>query len=361
MTNEYQSAAFTGIGGWPAVLSQLFARGDLSRETTTLAFGEILAGRAEPVQIAAFVAALRTKGETVDEIAGCIQAMREHGQPLAPIPGAIDTCGTGGDRSGTINVSTCAALIAAACGAKVVKHGNRAASSRTGSADVLEALGVVIELGPTGVEACVEASGLGFCFAPRYHPAMRHAGPVRRELGAATIFNILGPLANPARVTRQAVGVGDPTMAEKMLDVLVTNGAEHALVFYGHDGLDELSTVANSTVFESHLDETGHRSRTTYEVDPRKLGLGPAALDMLRGGEAAENANRIRLLLEGERGPQRDLILLNGAAALIVAGIASNLEDGLTLGESAIDSGRAADVLERFVVASKAAAEAALI
>jgi anthranilate phosphoribosyltransferase len=360
MTDQYESAAFAAVGGWPTILSQLFARTDLSRETTALAFGEILAGRAEPAQIAAFVAALRTKGETVDEIAGCVQAMRDHGELLAPIPGAIDTCGTGGDRSGTINVSTCAALIAAACGAKVVKHGNRAASSRTGSADVLEALGVVIELGPKGVESCVEASGVGFCFAPRYHPAMRHAGPVRRELGAATIFNILGPLANPARVTRQAVGVGDPKMAEKMLDVLVANGAEHALVFYGHDGLDELSTVTNSTVFESHLDASGSRSRTSYEIDPRELGIGPAALDMLRGGEATENAGRVRLLLEGERGPQRDLILLNGAAALVVAGLAKDLAEGLTLGETAIDSGAAQGVLERLVTASKAAAEAGL-
>src|SRR5437667_10277346 len=229
---------------------------------------DVLAGDATPSQIAGFIVALRIKGETVEEMTGLLRTMLEFGErvtvPEAVLQGLVDTCGTGGDRSGTINVSTIAGLVVAGAGAPVCKHGNRAASSACGSADVLEALGVVADLGPHGVARCIAEAGIGFCFAPRYHPAMRHAGPVRRELGVPTVFNFLGPLANPARVRRQVLGVSDKNMAEKMAAVLRARGAERALVVFGHDGLDELTTTTTSTVVE--LCEDGELRR--YELDP---------------------------------------------------------------------------------------------
>ncbi len=351
-------AGFAELGGWPGVFSRIFSRDDLQADEADAVFGEILEGRAEPSQIAAFAAALRTKGETVAEMTGFVAAMRRHGESveIGDAGAAVDTCGTGGDRSGTINVSTVASCVVAGAGAPVVKHGNRAASSRSGSADVLEALGVVVDLGPAGVARCVAEAGFGFCFAPRFHPALRHAAPVRRELGVATVFNFLGPLANPARVGRQVVGVGDPAMAEKMLGVLEANGVRHAMVLYGHDGLDELSTVAASTVLESYLDGAGARVRRVVEVDARALGLARASADDLRGGDAAENAGRSLAILSGERGPQRDLVVLNAAAGLVVAGLAPDLEGGLKLAEETLDSGAAREVLERLVEASRRAA-----
>ncbi|MCU1494037.1 MAG: Anthranilate phosphoribosyltransferase [Acidimicrobiaceae bacterium] len=323
------------------------------------AFEEILAGRATPAQTAAFAAALRTKGETVEELTGFVAAMRAYGETVTVSATAIDTCGTGGDRSGTINVSTLAALVAAGAGAKVCKHGGRAATSKTGSADVLEALGVVIDLGPAGVERCVEEAGMGFCLAVRYHPAMRHAATVRRELGTATVFNFLGPLVNPGRVSRQTLGVGDPTMAEKMVGVLRANGAVRAMVFFGHDGLDELSTVAPSTVIEIVADASGETDTRTYVVDPARLGLSPANPDSLRGGDPRENADRAREILSGADGPQRDLVALNAAAALVVAGLADDLAAGLDLACTALDSGAAAATLDKLVAVSSAAAEEA--
>ncbi|MGH9222833.1 MAG: anthranilate phosphoribosyltransferase, partial [Acidimicrobiales bacterium] len=233
------------LGGWPAILGALTKGSDLSAEQAGAALAEILEGAATPSQVAGFCIALRMKGETVVEMAGLIDTMLAFA-PRVPLPlslDLVDTCGTGGDRSGTINVSTLAAMIVAGAGAPVCKHGNRSASSACGSADVLEALGVSIDLGPSGVAACVQEAGMGFCFAPRFHAALRHAGPTRRELGVPTVFNFLGPLANPARVRRQALGVSDPAMAERMLGVLQANGAHRALVVYGHDGLDELSTT----------------------------------------------------------------------------------------------------------------------
>ncbi|HZQ59199.1 MAG TPA: anthranilate phosphoribosyltransferase [Acidimicrobiales bacterium] len=343
------------IGGWPAVLAPLCAGADLSREEAAAAMAEILRGDATPAQIAAFAVGLRIKGETVAEMSGLVGAMLEFAEPV-PLSAetravVIDTCGTGGDRSGTINVSTIAAFVAAGAGAKVCKHGNRAASSKAGSADVLEALGVAIDLGPADVGRCVEEAGMGFCFAARFHAALRHAVPVRRELGVPTVFNFLGPLANPARVRRQVVGVSDPRMAEKVLGVLGANGAEHAFVVYGHDGLDELSTSATSTVHELRGGET-----RTFTVDPKALGLAAAGRDEVLGGDAAANAAFARAVLDGTPGPMRDIVVLNAAAALVVGGQCADLEGGVATAQAAIDSGRAAAVLEALARVSTAAA-----
>jgi anthranilate phosphoribosyltransferase len=271
---------------------------------------------------------------------------------LPPGVEVIDTCGTGGDRSHSINVSTIAAFVAAGAGAKVCKHGNRAASSAAGSADVLEALGVVIDLGPAGVARCITEAGMGFCFAPRYHAASRHAVPVRRALGVPTVFNFLGPLANPAHPRRQVVGVSDPAMAEKVLGVLEANGATRAMVVYGHDGLDELTTTTTSTVVSLEGGEV-----RTLVVDPTALGLDRPPLDQLRGGDPATNAALARQVLEGEQGPHRDVVLLNAAAAVVVAGLAGDLPAGLEQAAHSIDSGRAGEVLDRLVDVSKAVAE----
>lgn len=350
MRDDGGSRAFPG---WPVVLGRLMARSDLTAEEAGAALGEILAGRASPAHIAAFAVALRVKGESVEEISGLVSAMLEHAEPVpvaaADVDGLIDTCGTGGDRSGSINVSTLAALVAAGAGARVCKHGNRAASSASGSADVLEALGVAIELPPEGVVHCLQQAGMAFCFAPKFHPALRHAAPVRRELGVPTVFNFLGPVANPARVRRQVIGVSDPAMAGKLMGALTARGAIRALVVYGHDGLDELSTTAPSTVLDLSEGEV-----RTYEVDPATLGLSPATAGDVRGGDPETNAAIVRRVLDGERGPHRDITLLNGAAALVVAGMAADLTEGLGLAEGAIDEGRAGAVLERLVEASNA-------
>lgn len=347
--------AFDDIGGWPGVFSRLFGNSDLSADEASCAFNEILEGRATPSQIGAFVAALRTKGETIEEMTGLVGSMRDHCEVVSLNVDAIDTCGTGGDRSGTINVSTAAALVIATAGAKVCKHGGRAASSLSGSADVLEALGVAIELGPGGVARCVEEVGIGFCFAPRYHSAMRHAIPVRKELGVATVFNFLGPLANPARVSRQVVGVGDATMAEKLLGVLEANGARHAMVVFGHDGMDELSTVAVSSVLETFVDSSGKRHQRSYEIDPAMLGLAPSELSNLRGGDATQNAELLRAIVSGHPGRQRDIVALNAAAGLIVSGRVDDFEAGLELAEATLTSGAVRDVLERFIAVSQSA------
>jgi anthranilate phosphoribosyltransferase len=240
-----------------------------------------------------------------------------------------------------------AALVVAGAGAKVCKHGNRSQTSQCGSADLLEALGVVIDLGPAGVAACVERAGMGFCFAPRYHPAFRHVGPTRRELGVPTVFNFLGPVANPARVRRQVLGVSDPAMAAKLVGVLMTQGAARSLVVYGHDGLDELSTITPSTVTELRDGEV-----RTYDVDPAALGLKPATLEDIQGGDPTTNAGLARRVLDGEPGPRRDFILLNAAAGLVAAGVADHLAEGLDAAAASVDGGGAAAVLERLVAVS---------
>ena len=352
--------AVDAVGGWPAVLGRLFRREDLSADETTAALDSVLAGEASPTLVAAFLAGLRTKGETVEELSGLFRAMRAKAEPLAIEGELVDTCGTGGDRSGTINVSTISALVVAAAGAKVCKHGNRAISSAAGSADVLEALGVVVDLGPVGVERCVASAGMGFCFAPRFHPAMRHVAPVRRELGVATVFNFLGPLVNPAGAKRQLVGVGDPTMAERMLAVLEASGTIHAMVVFGHDGLDELSTVTTSTVLETVRGgeaATGY-TRRSFEVDPRAYGLGQVELADLQGGPPALNAELATEILAGETGPRRDFVLLNAGAALVVAGLTNDIGTGIDLAASMLDSGKAAAALELLVTVSNSAAAA---
>lgn len=343
------------LGGWPAVLGAVMARRDLTGGEAAAAMHDILSGAATPAQIAGFLVGLRMKGETAEEMAGLLDAMLAHAERV-PVEDAlrdrlVDTCGTGGDRRHTVNVSTAAALVVAGAGAPVCKHGNRAASSAAGSADVLEALGVAIDLGPEGVARCIAEAGIGFCFAPRFHPAMRHAGPARRELGVPTVFNFLGPLANPARVRRQVLGVSDPAMAERVVGVLRAEGARRALVVYGHDGLDELTTTTTSTVFDLADGEL-----RVYAVDPAELGLPAASLDQLRGGDAAANAAALLRVLDGERGPVRDLVVLNAAAGLVAAGVVEGLPEGVELAGAAIDDGRAAAALERLVAVSKAAA-----
>ncbi|HEX3539776.1 MAG TPA: anthranilate phosphoribosyltransferase [Acidimicrobiales bacterium] len=341
------------LGGWPFILSRLASGGDLSAGEAAAAVADVFEGNATPSQLAAFIFGLRCKGETVEEMTGLVRAMLESAV-LVPLPPelaarVVDTCGTGGDRSGTINVSTIAAFVVAGAGIPVCKHGNRSISSKAGSADVLESLGVVIDLGPSGVAACVVEAGIGFCFAPRYHPSMRHAGPTRRELGVPTVFNYLGPLANPARVRRQVVGVSDPAMAEKMMGVLAANGATDTLVVFGHDGLDELTTTDCSTV----LCRRG-AAVTSYQVDPVALGLPLVSRASLLGGDAATNADLAQRILAGEKGPQRDIVLLNAAAGLVVGGAADDLASGLVIAASVIDDGRAGACLSRLVAVSQA-------
>lgn len=337
---------------WPDVLGPLVAGEDLSPEVVEWAMSTILSGDATDAQIAGFALALRAKGETPVELASLVRTMLAFAETVNVADGAIDTCGTGGDRSGTVNVSTMAALVAVGAGATVVKHGNRAMSSRCGSADVLDALGVNIELGPEGVERCVAEAGIGFCFAQRFHPALRFAGPARQELGVRTTFNFLGPLANPARVRRQVVGVSDPSMAERIIATLSVLGAERAMVFYGHDGLDELTTTTTSTVLSLADGAVSH-----FDVDPSRFGFVPADPADLAGGDAAANAAVVHAVLGGETGAVRDLVLLNAAAGIVVAGIVDDLGAGIDAARDAVDSGRAARALESFVAASAAASE----
>ncbi len=342
-------SVFAELGGWPGVLGRLVGGATLSGAEAEAVMGEVLEGEATPAQIAALVVALRARGETVEEVAGFARAMIEHAEPLVLASEAVDVVGTGGDRLRSINVSTIAAFLVAGAGVPVCKHGNRAQSSAVGTADVLEALGVAVDLGPQGVARCVAEVGMGFCFAPRFHPAMRHAGPVRRELGIPTVFNFLGPLANPARVRRQLVGVSDPAMAATMAGVLGANGSERAMVVYADDGLDELSVTSPSTVLEVTGGPDGRSETRTWRLDPEALGFPPATLDDLRGGDAEFNAAVIRAVLGGERGPRRDIGVLNAGAALVVAGRATDLAEGIVLAEGAADSGRAAGVLEALV------------
>ena len=339
------------------ILADLTRGTDLSADAVDAAVGEIFEGRVSDMQAAAFIVALRTKGETESELAALVRAMHRFATHVDVPEGAIDTCGTGGDRSGTINVSTMAALIAAGAGARVVKHGNRAASSQAGSADVLEELGVAIELGPQGVARCVEEAGVGFCFARRYHPGMRFLGPARAEIGVPTTFNFLGPLANPARVRRQAVGVCDATMAERMLGALRELGTERAMIFFGDDGLDELTTTTTSVVYEL-TDDRLH----SYALDPQDFGIARAEPNQLVGGDAATNAKLLRAVLRGDEGPHRDLALLNAAATLIVGGIADDFPAGIEAARASIDSGaaeRALDTMAR-VSTTEAVTEAAI-
>jgi len=356
--------AFAALGAWPGVLGRVLAGGSLTADEAEVVLGQVLSGEATPAQIAGLAVSLRSRGESVAEMTGFVRAMVSHAVPLPLPPGIdlVDTCGTGGDRLGSINVSTIASLVVAASGAKVCKHGGRASSSSVGAADVLEALGAVADLGPEGVARCIDEVGLGFCFAPRFHPAMRFAGPVRRELGIPTVFNFLGPLANPARARFQVIGVSDPDMADKMLGVLAANGTQRAMVVHGDDGLDELSTTGPSTVHElvrtPGASGDGTVSVSTYRVDPADLGLARSTLEDLRGGNASVNAEAIRRVVAGDPSPHRDIALLNAAAALVVIGQAPDLGTGLTLASSLVDDGSAATVLEHFIRITNEASEA---
>jgi anthranilate phosphoribosyltransferase len=340
---------------WPVVLSALLAGESLSADDAAWAMTEIMSGAATPAQIAGFAIALRAKGETTEEVLGLARAMLAHAAPL-PLDGAmVDTCGTGGDRAATVNISTMAALVVRGAGARVVKHGNRAASSACGSADLLEELGVVVDLPPDGVRRCIEDAGIGFCFAPVFHPAFRHTAPPRRELGVATVFNFLGPLTNPARPPAQAVGVADERMAGVMAGVLAARGSS-ALVFRGTDGLDELSVAASSRVWV-----VAGGSVREDSVDPGELGIATAAPDALRGADAAHNAGVTRRLLDGETGPIRDSVLLNAAAALVAvdgptsAPVADQLRAALPRAAESLDTGAAATALDAWVASSAAA------
>jgi anthranilate phosphoribosyltransferase len=305
---------------------------------------EIMEGNASEVQTAAVLIALRTKGETVDELVGLATTMRRLAKPVRTgRDDLLDTAGTGGGRP-TFNVSTTAALIAAGAGCAVAKHGNRSATGLSGSADVLEALGVRIDLGPEEVARCIEEAGFGFMFAPAHHGATRFVVPVRKELAVRTIFNFLGPLTNPAGATRQVIGVSDPAFMDTIAGALAALGARKALVVSSADGLDEMSTAGTTRVVEVDGSEL-----QSYEVSPEDVGLPPAAPEELTGGTPDRNAETTRRILEGERGPRRDLAVLNAGAAVYVAGRADSLEDGVRAAEAAIDDGRAADVLERLV------------
>ncbi|MDY7101346.1 MAG: anthranilate phosphoribosyltransferase [Actinomycetota bacterium] len=350
-TGSSAMSELESLGGWPAVLRIVTAGADLDEAMAHAAMSEILAGGAAPAQIAGLVIGLRTKGETVAELSGFLRAMLD---VVTPVPidadalGLVDTCGTGGDGSHSINVSTIAALVVAGAGGRVCKHGNRGASSKCGSADLLAELGVRIDAPPEVVAECVRAAGIGFCFAPAYHGAMRHAGPTRRELGVPTAFNYLGPLANPARVRRQIVGVSDPAMAERMLEVLAAGGARRAMIVHGDDGLDELTVTTTSSVLELRDGE-----RTSWKVDPSELGLALASSKDLVGGDAAENAAHARRVLDGTAGPHRDVVVLNAAAALVVGDVVADLAAGVEAAGRSIDEGAAARALDDLVRVSQ--------
>jgi anthranilate phosphoribosyltransferase len=331
---------------WPELLVRLSRRENLGSDEAAEAMRQIMAGETSPAVIGAFLLALRTKGETVDEVDGLARTMLEFAHSVTPPEPVIDTCGTGGDRAGTFNISTVSAIVVAGAGVPVAKHGNRAASSHCGSADLLEALGVKIDLDPEGVQRCLADAGIGFMFAPNFHPAMGHAGPVRRELRIPTVFNFLGPLTNPAMPHAQVVGVSDERMLPLMAEVLARRGVR-AKLFRGEDGLDELTTTGISTVFDVRSGSV----RETH-LDPAAVGLARAKPGDLAGGDPAASADLTRRILSGEAGPHRDVVLLNAGAALEVAGFAANLTEAMATAARSIDEGDALKTLDRWVEVS---------
>ena len=330
-------------GDFKALLSKLALGQRLSEGEAALAFDRMMSGDATPAQMGGFLMALRVRGETVEEITGAARTMRAKALRIDAPPGAIDTVGTGGDGAGTFNISTAASLVVAGCGVPVAKHGNRAFSSRSGAADILAALGVNIDAEPSVVSRAMVEAGIGFLMAPRYHSAMRHVGPTRVELGTRTIFNLLGPLSNPAGAKRQLVGVFAPNWVRPIAEVLAKLGSERAWVVHG-DGLDELTTTGTTLVAELKDGKVA-----SFEVTPEDAGLPRATLDDIKGGDPAANAAQLTLLLDGRRGPLRDIVLLNSAAALIVAGRARDLRRGVDQAAEAIDEGKARRVLEKLV------------
>lgn len=314
---------------------------------------EIMEGVATPAQLGAYLTALSLKGETAEEIAGFVTVMREKSLRVNAPGRAIDTCGTGGDRKGTFNISTAAAFVVAGAGLTAAKHGNRAASGECGSADVLEELGVRIELPPAGVERCLREIGIGFMFAPAYHPAMRYAAPVRREIGIRTVFNMLGPMTNPAGVSCQLIGVGYPEAGAKIAEVLRLLGTDHAIIVHSDDGMDELSLGSDTVGWEVREGMV-----RPYRVRPRELGLPPATPEDLRGGSPADNAAMMRAVLSGASGPIRDAVALNSGAALVAGDMASSLAEGIELAAAAIADGRAAAKLEALIALTQELAAA---
>lgn len=333
--------------GWPGLLRQLVAGADLDTQDATWAMDEVMSGLATPAQLAAFVIALRIKGETPAEIAGLADGMLSHSRRVHIAQRAVDVVGTGGDQAHTVNISTMAALVTAAAGAPVIKHGNRAASSQCGAADVLEALGIAIDLGPEQVARCVAEAGIGFCFAPAYHPAMRHAAAVRREIGIPTAFNFLGPLTNPAQPGAALVGCADLRMAPVIAQVLADRGVS-ALVVRGDDGLDEITTTTTTSVWV--VDGGAVR---LDQLDPAALGVPVAGVEELRGGDAAVNAEAVWRLLAGDAGPVRDAVLLNAGAALVAhrgstGDLVADVREMLQRAAEAVDSGAATAMLKRW-------------
>jgi anthranilate phosphoribosyltransferase len=329
------------------LIGQVASGATLSRETAYEAFDSMMSGEVTPSQIGALLMGLRMRGETVDEITGAVTAMRAKMLTVDAPADAVDVVGTGGDASGSYNISTCAAFIVAGAGAPVAKHGNRALSSRSGAADVLTALGVKIDIPPETISACIRTAGIGFMFAPSHHPAMKHVGPTRVELGTRTIFNLLGPLSNPAGVKRQMVGVFSRQWVEPLAHVLRNLGSVRAWVVHGSDGLDEITTSGPTAV--AALQDG---AVTTFEITPEDVGLARVKPDALKGGDAEDNAAALRAVLQGERGPYRDIALLNAAAALVVAGKAATLVDGVELAGRTIDTGEAEAALQRLIAVS---------
>ena len=327
----------------------LVSGNSLTFEQTAGVMEEIMTGDATPAQFGAFVTALRIKGETVDEIAGMANVMRVKTVPVEATPPLVDTCGTGGDNCATFNVSTAAAFIAAGAGLKVAKHGNRAMSSRCGSADVLEALGVKIDLGAEAVAKCLETVGIGFMFAPIFHPAMKHAVGPRREIGIRTVFNILGPLTNPARAESQVIGVASEELGAKIASVLHRLGTKHSLVVHSRQGMDEISISGSSLIWD--VTESG--VSTPYLVFPKHFELEEASLDEIKGGTPEENAGILRHICDGEKSPRRDVSVMNAAAALVAANQAPGMQEGARLAKEAIDTGKVRDKLDRLVKLSR--------
>lgn len=330
----------------------------LEREEAAAAMEEIMEGEATSSQIGAFLTALRIKGETIEEVAGLAAVMRSKALAVEVPPDldgpVVDTCGTGGDGANTFNISTTTAFVVAGAGAIVAKHGNRAASSRCGSADVLEALGVNINLKPEQVTACLREAGIGFMFAPLFHPSMKYAGPVRREIGIRTVFNILGPLTNPAGAQRQVIGVANKTLAAQIAAVMQKLGSKHTLVVHSADGLDEISIAAESFVYEVRQDEAEIRQQV---IRPEDFGFPRYKAEVMRGGSAEDNRAITLRVLEGERTPQREVVLLNAAAALVAAGLAPDFQVGVTRAAAAIDNGAARQRLEALVRVSQSFAK----
>jgi len=330
-------------------IASLVSGRHLTFEEAAIVMEEIMSGEATPAQVAAFATALRMKGETVDEIAGLASVMQAKATPVQVTQPVVDTCGTGGDGFGSFNISTTAAFVVAAAGLKVAKHGNRAMSSHCGSADVLEAVGVNIDLDAEAVAKCVETIGIGFMFAPNFHPAMKYAAAPRREIGIRTVFNILGPLTNPAKAKFQVIGVPSRELGEKIAFVLHRLGTEHSLVVHGTDGMDEISISRKSLVW----DVTPHRVSPPYEVSPDDFGFMKASMTQIKGGTARQNAKILRGILSGEVGARRNIVIMNAAAALVAGNQASDLKEGAAIAEKTIDSGKALAKLDELIKLSQ--------